>query len=78
MVGSNSIRINKPGVVLRWREDNGFGFIQPSDGSQEIFFHASALGALTTPTVGQDVVFDIIRNTMKPRARTALSMCDMQ
>lgn len=30
------------GQLIKWKDDRGFGFIQPSDGSQEVFIHISA------------------------------------
>ena len=31
------------GQLIRWKDDRGFGFIQPHDGSQEVFLHITAL-----------------------------------
>ncbi|MEH1970338.1 DUF1294 domain-containing protein [Nostoc sp.] len=31
------------GQLIRWNDNRGFGFIQPHDGSQEIFLHITAL-----------------------------------
>ncbi|MBW4646651.1 MAG: cold shock domain-containing protein [Goleter apudmare HA4340-LM2] len=30
------------GQIIRWKDNRGFGFIQPSDGSQEVFIHITA------------------------------------
>ena len=48
------------GTVKFYNEQKGFGFIQPDDGSKDVFVHASALeragmGALSE---GQKVSFD--------------------
>ncbi|CAE7386522.1 cspA [Symbiodinium necroappetens] len=31
------------GVLVRWRKEGGFGFIKPSDGSEDLFCHVSQL-----------------------------------
>ncbi|MBN3958570.1 cold shock domain-containing protein [Nostoc sp. NMS8] len=31
------------GQLIRWNDNRGFGFIQPDDGSQEVFLHITAL-----------------------------------
>lgn len=31
------------GQLIRWNDNRGFGFIQPHDGSQEVFLHITAL-----------------------------------
>ena len=30
------------GQLIKWKDDRGFGFIQPDDGSQEVFLHITA------------------------------------
>ncbi|HEY9698559.1 MAG TPA: cold shock domain-containing protein [Trichocoleus sp.] len=45
------------GQLITWKDDRGFGFIKPDDGSKEIFLHISALrGAGRRPKVG-DIIF---------------------
>ncbi|HET7037221.1 MAG TPA: cold shock domain-containing protein [Thermomicrobiaceae bacterium] len=40
------------GTIKTIRDDKGFGFIAPNDGSQDIFFHSSAV---------EDGTFDELR-----------------
>jgi cold shock protein len=50
------------GIVKWFNSQKGFGFIQPADGSKDVFVHISAveragMGALNE---GQNVSFDIV------------------
>jgi cold shock protein len=60
------------GIVKWFNSQKGFGFIQPADGSKDVFVHISAveragMGALNE---GQNVSFDIVtdRHTGKSAA----------
>jgi CspA family cold shock protein len=60
------------GIVKWFNSQKGFGFIQPADGSKDVFVHISAveragMGALNE---GQNVSFDIVtdRRTGKSAA----------
>jgi uncharacterized membrane protein YsdA (DUF1294 family)/cold shock CspA family protein len=59
------------GTVKTWNDDRGFGFIAPTQGDQEIFFHIKAYnGRGARPEVGQAVIFDVELNPDgKKRAR---------
>jgi cold shock protein len=50
------------GTVKFFDTAKGFGFIQPEDGSKDVFVHVSAVQAsdLGTLTEGQRVSFDVI------------------
>ena len=37
--------VPEEGVVARWREDKGFGFITPQDGGDDVFVHQTAIFA---------------------------------
>ncbi|MCQ4348508.1 cold shock domain-containing protein [Pseudomonas stutzeri] len=51
------------GKIVTWNDDRGFGFIQPEDGSAEVFFHISAVrNAARRPLKGERVAFDTTRD----------------
>jgi uncharacterized membrane protein YsdA (DUF1294 family)/cold shock CspA family protein len=51
------------GIVKSWNDDRAFGFIEPSQGGQEIFLHITALPARTTrPAPNQRVTFELELN----------------
>ena len=49
------------GTVKWFNSQKGFGFIQPDDGSKDVFVHISAVerSGMTTLREGQKVSFDI-------------------
>ena len=49
------------GTVKRFSPQKGFGFIQPSDGSKDVFVHmlAVARAGLATLSEGQRLSFDL-------------------
>ena len=51
------------GTVKWFNAQKGFGFIQPSDGSQDVFVHISAVerAGLGNLNEGQKVSFDVER-----------------
>jgi CspA family cold shock protein len=57
------------GTVKFFNTTKGFGFIQPEDGSKDVFVHISAVerSGMTTLREGQKVSFD----TMTERGKTA-------
>jgi CspA family cold shock protein len=58
------------GTVKWFNAQKGFGFIQPSDGSKDVFVHISAVQAagLATLNEGQKVSFDVLTERGKPAA----------
>jgi cold shock protein len=48
------------GTVKFYNPTKGFGFIEPSDGSKDVFVHATALerAGITNLVEGQKVTFD--------------------
>lgn len=46
------------GVVKKWQDDKGFGFIETETGAA-VFFHVSEFKAQRRPTIGEQVVFTV-------------------
>ena len=74
------------GTVKFFNTQKGFGFIQPADGSKDVFVHISAVerAGLSTLNEGQKVSFEVVANrkTGKSSAerdvrftRTPAAMC---
>jgi cold shock CspA family protein len=64
----------RKGQLKTWKDDRGFGFIQPSDGGKEVFLHISALkGAGRRPKVGDMILYELTTEADgKVRASNAL------
>jgi uncharacterized membrane protein YsdA (DUF1294 family)/cold shock CspA family protein len=60
------------GTLKSWNDDRGFGFIEATQGGQEIFVHIKAFPAGTgRPSVGQQLTFDVeTTDNGKKRARS--------
>jgi CspA family cold shock protein len=58
------------GTVKFFNTQKGFGFIQPSDGSKDVFVHISAVqkAGMDTLNEGQKVSFDVVTERGKPAA----------
>ncbi|MBD2202814.1 cold shock and DUF1294 domain-containing protein [Calothrix sp. FACHB-1219] len=49
------------GQIIRWIDNRGFGFIQPSDGSKEVFIHISAFKNVNhRPQVGDLIQYELV------------------
>jgi cold shock CspA family protein len=52
------------GKVCQWQDEKGFGFIQPENGSEKLFFHISSVkSAARRPEVGDSVLYDPTRDS---------------
>lgn len=58
------------GVVKFFNAQKGFGFIQPADGSKDVFVHISAVerSGMSTLNEGQKVSFDVVNERGKDAA----------
>jgi CspA family cold shock protein len=60
------------GTVKFFNEQKGFGFIQPDDGSKDVFVHISAVerAGMRALNEGQKIAFDVVadRRTGKSSA----------
>ncbi|MGI9302748.1 MAG: cold-shock protein [Gammaproteobacteria bacterium] len=58
------------GTVKFFNTAKGYGFIQPEDGSKDVFVHISAVEAsgMSTLTEGQVVSFDVVEERGKNAA----------
>jgi CspA family cold shock protein len=58
------------GTVKWFNAQKGFGFIQPSDGSKDVFVHVTAVERAGLPglTEGQKVSFDVVTERGKQAA----------
>ncbi len=51
------------GKVIKWQNEKGFGFIEPTNGMSEIFFHENfLLNPSRRPIIGDEVSFEIATN----------------
>lgn len=58
------------GTVKFFNSQKGYGFIQPTDGSKDVFVHVSAVerAGLRTLVEGQKVSFDVVTERGKTAA----------
>ena len=62
------------GTVKWFNEQKGYGFIQPDNGSKDVFVHISAVerAGLRTLKEGQKVSFEIVTDKRTVAARLAI------
>jgi cold shock CspA family protein len=54
------------GKISQWKDDKGFGFIRPDDGSERLFFHVSSVKTnARRPQVGDSVLYESMRDSQQ-------------
>ena len=56
------------GIVKKWLDDRGFGFIEVDDSDDDVFVHHSELQGAYSLMSGQKVEFEIEDSDKGPRA----------
>lgn len=58
------------GVVRKWMDEKGFGFITPEDGSKDVFVHHSGITGTGRKSLatGERVTYIAINTDQGPRA----------
>jgi uncharacterized membrane protein YsdA (DUF1294 family)/cold shock CspA family protein len=60
------------GQLIKWKDEKGFGFIKPVDGSNEVFLHISELkDATRRPQVGDTIYYYLVVENGRIRACNA-------
>ncbi|NER80314.1 MAG: DUF1294 domain-containing protein [Leptolyngbya sp. SIO1D8] len=61
------------GKLTKWKDERGFGFIQPVDGRQEVFLHISEVKDATRRPQRNDMIYYycVVNSEGKARARNA-------
>lgn len=52
------------GTIVEWRDDRGFGFIEPNGGGERVFCHVKAFAIrVRRPMPGDEVTYGTVRNS---------------
>eukprot|EP00442_Polarella_glacialis_P006323 CAMPEP_0115081464 /NCGR_PEP_ID=MMETSP0227-20121206/19286_1 /TAXON_ID=89957 /ORGANISM="Polarella glacialis, Strain CCMP 1383" /LENGTH=118 /DNA_ID=CAMNT_0002469297 /DNA_START=58 /DNA_END=410 /DNA_ORIENTATION=+ len=61
--------MSSQGTVKMWNDEKGFGFITPTDGSEDVFVHRSALEGCEALEKGDEVTYDSEYDQRKGKTR---------
>ncbi|MFB6088265.1 MAG: cold-shock protein [Candidatus Aenigmatarchaeota archaeon] len=56
------------GTVKFFHDRKKYGFIEPDDGSEDVFFHVSELGEGETVAKGDELEFEVEKGDQGPKA----------
>ncbi len=57
-------RAQHKGYLKAWKDNRGFGFVKPDDGSPDIFIHISALNNMARrPNKGDTIYYNIAQDS---------------
>lgn len=64
------------GVVARFDEAKGYGFVTPDAGGKDVFVHHSAIAGegFKTLTPGERVEYDLVQDPKGPRAENVVRL----
>ena len=68
---AETISMSSTGIVKKFMEDKGFGFIKPDDGSEDVFVHIKDCNGAQSLCEGDKVSFDTEWNNRKGKIQGA-------
>jgi uncharacterized membrane protein YsdA (DUF1294 family)/cold shock CspA family protein len=51
------------GRIIDWKDNRGFGFIEPESGGERLFFHISGTYGTGRPAIGTEVCYELSRSS---------------
>eukprot|EP00421_Protoceratium_reticulatum_P020071 CAMPEP_0168381118 /NCGR_PEP_ID=MMETSP0228-20121227/12712_1 /TAXON_ID=133427 /ORGANISM="Protoceratium reticulatum, Strain CCCM 535 (=CCMP 1889)" /LENGTH=76 /DNA_ID=CAMNT_0008394207 /DNA_START=51 /DNA_END=277 /DNA_ORIENTATION=+ len=63
--------MSKSGVMKRWNDEKGYGFIRPDDGGEDVFLHRSALPQGEEINDGDALRFDVSYDEQKGKTKAS-------
>ncbi|MGY6277407.1 cold shock domain-containing protein [Methylomonas sp. MgM2] len=63
------------GKLIKWDDEKGFGFIEPQNSAEQVFFHISTLqGTTRRPVVGDTLLFNVVSDEKGRRKAADVSI----